>query len=407
MPIDHENDYSELNLPERASTNLPISERNFLIGMNPHIQQFNNPDLTDEEYEQYLNEAFELGKSCMELYPKWPAIKWTQATSDTYPKQLQLFRSLGWISIIYIDIAEYYLEGTAWKIKPLLQSGMNEDLAYNDSTFVSAVSSNLKTFIHSADPNIIMIGNEINQIYELNGLEAYKEFVSAVEDIADNVHAAYPDVLIGTTLSHTQMLIDISDNTPWSQNRLFLLNYIHIDKLDCVGINSYPFKEGYNNPKDIPTNHYKSLETYLGEMPIIFSEIAWPSGADYQSSESEQDDFLIKFLDITVNQDMNIYGILWFTMHDFYKPTGETGGGNYQKSWGLRDVNSNPKQIWETWMELKALNITGTMNQRYLDATSTGEESSGLTMAHLSLIAIIAIVIIGLILFIRRKRKNS
>lgn len=398
-------DTSQLNvIPSNAS--LPITERKFLIGMNPHIKQFNNPSLTEEQFGDYLDEAFNLGKNCIEFYPRWPAIKWTEATTTNYAQQIQLYQSLGWISIIYMDIAEYYLDGLTWKIKPLLDTGMSDTLTYNDTEFINAVKNKVNSFIQSAGPTFIMFGNEINQIYELNGLQAYKEYTSGIAKIAEEIHKTCPNVYLGTTVSYTQLMVDISNNTPWAQNRLFLLDYIDTSKLDYIGINSYPFKEGYANPSSIPINHYKRLEDYLGNFPIIFSEIAWPSGADYSSSETEQNDFLIRFLDITMNQNMNVWGVLWFTMHDFYQPTSQTGGGDYQKSWGLRDVNSNPKLIWDTWMALKALNGTGTMRNLYASKILGETASSPFTMAHLSLIIILAGIGVVIVLIIKKKRKG-
>ena len=396
---------SDISLPDKTpspAATLPIDSRTFLIGMNLHPKQFGNTSLTADQATANFNSAIELGKSCVEMYPRWPFLNWYETSSPTVYNQIKSYESLGWINIVYIYLADIYFDGADWHYRPLLTPDMEAGLKFNSPEFVKAVNESLKTFVQTADPKIIMLGNEVNTIFELEGLQMYTEYIDLVNQVAGGINSIYNDTLVGTVLSYTQMMVNTSDDTPWAENRLHLLNFLDDTKVYCVGINSYPFKEGFNNPSDIPDNHYKKLENYIGDLPIIFTEIGYPSGSDYISSVGEQDLFLQRFLDITANRDMNIWGVLWISLHDFAPASDDA---QHRLSGGLRDVNSNPKSIWYTWMKLKGLNITGPMQSFYSKILTRTEEESKLG-SQISAIVLFAAIGVAAFLIIRKVRKG-
>ncbi|MBD3191642.1 MAG: hypothetical protein GF308_13425 [Candidatus Heimdallarchaeota archaeon] len=391
-----------------------ISEREFLMGMNPHPRQFGNESLSEEEQQEYMDEAFNLGKSSMELYPRWPSIKWYELKTKMPSEHFQLYKeAFGWLPMIYVKTVEYYLAedppgNYSWHIKPLLSSNQPEGLKFNDSQFIEDVSAELTEFCTmDPGPEVVFLGNEINQIYEIEGEQTFFEYADGMKQIAQNVRMAEQvseQLKLGVVLSHTQMLVNITSWEPWSKDRLWMIECFNGENgLDIIGLNSYPFKSNYANPEDIPAEYYTQIEQYTTN-PIWFTEIAWPSGADYNSSEEEQATFLTHFIEITKN--MNLEALCWISMHDF---SDSTMYEDHVLSWGLRDVNSNPKQAWNVWQDLFALNVTGPM-QSYLPIPgSTASPSSMATVFFILFFGVTPSLICAttVILVIRKKRRKK
>ncbi|MHA1231178.1 MAG: glycosyl hydrolase [Candidatus Helarchaeota archaeon] len=388
-----------------SSYDVVLKSRRFLMGMNPYPRNFNNGSVSGEEFERNLEDAYELGKSVIELYPRWPAINWTTASSDMPVSQFEYYKNvLKWQPMVYIKIGEYFLNTSesAWHIRPLLKEGMDPNLKFNDSEFINQVSDALISFCKlTPGPEILWLGNEINQIYELENNQTLLEYLDGINKVAQKIKMD-PNIpkslVIGATISLTQLIINISDWTPWTQNRLWILKqYNKCKYLDMVGINSYPFKI-YKNPEDIPITYYQNLTNYISK-PIWFTEIGWPSGSDYNSSKDEQARFLSYFINITSNMD--IRAICWISMHDFAT---SVGFENYTLSWGLRDSESNPKNIWDLWNKIKQLEVVGPMKEYLIE-----EQTPSITMAQIFLIILIitgiSVVISITIILIKKKHK--
>lgn len=405
----------ETDIQKQREMALPISDREFLMGMNPHPRQFGNESLSEEEQQEYIDEAFELGKSSMELYPRWPSIKWYQLQTKMPSDHFQLYKeAFGWLPMVYVKTVEYYLVedppgNYSWHIKPLLSSNQPEGLKFNDSQFIEDVSAELIEFCSmDPGPEVVFLGNEINQIFELEGEQAFLEYAEGMNQIAQNVRQAEQvneQLKLGVVLSHTQMLVNITNWEPWSEDRLWMIEcFSGEEDMDIIGLNSYPFKSNYSDPEDIPAEYYTQIEQYTNK-PIWFTEIAWPSGADYNSSEEEQAAFLTHFVDITKN--MNLEALCWISMHDFSESTSYE---DHVLSWGLRDVNSNPKQAWAVWMDLFGLNVTGPM-QSYLPTTSSATSPSSMAtiffILFFGVMPSLVCVTTGILIVRKKRRKRN
>ncbi|MEA2071679.1 MAG: glycosyl hydrolase [Asgard group archaeon] len=392
-----------------------LAERPFLMGMNPHPRQFGKENLTQEEINENINEAYELGKTSMELYPRWPDINWYEASSKMPADHFQLYKTqFGWLPMVYIKTVDYYLSEGVWHTKPLLSPTQSPDLKFNDSEFIQDVSDELIAFCsQEPGPDVVFLGNEINQIYELEDNQTFMEYTESMKQITQNIRAAptvSEKVKIGIVLSYTQMLVNISNWEPWEEDRLWMLEkFSGANGVDIFGINSYPFKNNFNNPEDIPADYYTQIEDYT-DKPIWFTEISWPSGAEMNSTEEEQSKFLTHFVDIT--STMTIEAICWISMHDFVNSSQYSG---HQLSWELRDKDSNPKEVWSDWMALIALEVTGPM-EAYLPTATTPPPSSNNTTNPLAMkfgmvfmggIASLICVTVSIMMRSKRRKKRT
>lgn len=196
----------------------------------------------------------------------------------------------------------------------------------------------------------------------------------------------------------TQMVVNISDWTRWPSDRLWLVDLFDAaPNLDVLGLNTYPFKV-YDDPDDVPASHYLNVTKHT-EKPLIFTEVGWPSGAEYFSSEHEQPEFLSRFLNVTAS--MNVLGVCWISMHDF------AVAGPYEDhvlSWGLRDVDSNPKEAWYLWMNMKALPVVGAARYLVPALSGGGGGEPGFTMAHLFLVSFAVLGAAAVVVVAKKKR---
>lgn len=390
---------SEVRVENSSDYAFNIENRTFLMGMNPHPKQYQDDSLTEEEIAININAAYELGKNCMELFPTWPAVDWFSASTEISETTLEFYRdNLGWQPMIYLDIINYsYVPSTeVWQVTPLLSSTQTAGLKWNDSQYVDDVSNALINLCkRDRGPKIVFLGNEINQVYELADLEAFLELAEAINNIIMCVHASPEvpdDVLFGTVLSHTQMLVNISDNTLWTQDRLWMLE--KFSQVDILGINSYPFKSGYADPIDISADYYTNISDYT-DKPLWFTEIAWPSSVTYGSSEIEQASFLSHFVNLT--QNLDIQALCWISMHDFAEAD---GAEDHVLSWGLRTSLSEEKEVWDMWTDLKNLKIVGSM-RNYLESIVL---PTGLTMDHIFLIIFGVSGVVFVVVAIKKKQ---
>lgn len=396
--------------PPTAATEyeVALASRPFLMGMNPHPQRFMDDTLSDEQVGAYIDAAFELGKRSMELYPKWPSIPW-YALRDRMPvSHFQLYRDvLGWKPMVYVEMVDYYLAGSTWHVRPKVPSDWTGPAAFNATGFVDEVVTELQAFCAlDPGPEVVFLGNEVNQIYELEGAAAFAAYVDGMDQITRRLHAASgvpANLTLGIVLSQTQMLVNISNQTPWVADRLWMVSALDaLPALDVVGINSYPFKV-VADPAGLPADHYTRLGT-LTNKPLWFTEIGWPSGAAAGGTEAEQAHFLARFLNLTTT--LPVQAVCWISMHDF----AERGAyGEHVLSWGLRDLNSTPKAAWDLWMDVKNLTVTGAMRYR-LPAGAGGNADAdgggGFTMAHVSLIAM-CMGVVGVVVVLLRRRRGD
>ena len=93
---------------------------------------------------------------------------------------------------------------------------------------------------------------------------------------------------------------------------------------------------------DIPAEHYSEISEYVSK-PIAFTEIGWHSAdspTGWESSESEQAEFINKFFELTKDLDMEV--VVWSFIYDpdIFEPF---------NSMGLITQEGHEKLAWSTW----------------------------------------------------------
>lgn len=125
-------------------------------------------------------------------------------------------------------------------------------------------------------------------------------------------------------------------------------------RVDLIGLTTYPWNH-YDEPQDMPGDYYERLEKYTGK-PIAFTEIGWISSAEKGSSEKEQAEFLVRFLEFT--RGNNVEMVNWLFIHDTII-TGDSAAV-FQPEAGtiaLKRADDSKKEIYDVWLDLKDLKI--------------------------------------------------
>ncbi|GAB4306008.1 MAG: hypothetical protein Kow0069_02320 [Promethearchaeota archaeon] len=74
---------------------------------------------------------------------------------------------------------------------PLGRGRVGAGVKFNDSEFVDAVDQRLAEFCAmDPGPRVLFLGNGVNQIYELEGEQAFREFLDGMNRVAGEVKSS-------------------------------------------------------------------------------------------------------------------------------------------------------------------------------------------------------------------------
>ncbi len=164
-------------------------------------------------------------------------------------------------------------------------------------------------------PKYMGFGIEVNVLYEKSPQD-FEEFVSFYNEVYDAVKAVSPGTKMFTIFQLEKMkglngglFGGVSDP---SKAQWFMLERFDTD---IAAFTTYPGLI-YKDPSEIPGDYYSELASKTSK-PIAFTEIGWhaaASPAGWESSESEQAEFVSRFFTLTTDLDKEL--VIWSFMYD-------------------------------------------------------------------------------------------
>lgn len=247
---------------------------------------------------------------------------WIEVSEGRAPKTFtELSQQYYYTAIIEVG---HYIQETGALFRPL------EDYSqeYLDSTL---------DFVGEYKPAYFGIGVEVNIFAEKNP-EAFEEFVPFYNQVYDAIKEVSPNTKVFTVFQLETMkgldMWEIKENEPhWDMIDRF--------KLDVVAFTTYPGLF-YREVTDIPPDHYAEIMSHVSK-PVAFTEMGWhcsDSPEGWESSETEQAEFINKFFDLTEELDVEV--AIWSFMYDpdIFEPF---------NSMGLISEEDHERLAWDVW----------------------------------------------------------
>lgn len=222
-------------------------------------------------------------------------------------------------------------------LKYVIDAPEGVEPSLSDSEFRKLYVEEAEMIARKYGPDYFSLGNEVNDYFVLNPdeLDAY---LSLVDEAKEAIKEVSPDTEVMVVFSYTHLV----DNKQWGLFEKFN------DKVDLFGLTTYPWKH-FDNPEDIDEGYYSRINRYT-DTPIAFTEIGWIS----TESEEEQARFLIKFLELT--GDLDVEMVNWLFLHE-PELDGIVGdiGGLATATVSLKNMDGSKKEIYDVWLDLKQI----------------------------------------------------
>jgi len=311
---------------------LPISGRSFYIGVVPTPKSI--PATTMQDLIDSYSEAGKIGEVTM----VWPSGGWYGACQRLQDSRtVEAVRNMGLKPIINLNfytIAEVPVKGL--QLMPDAPPGVNASL--KDPEFRRLFIEEARNCSRLFKPEYLSLGNEVGAYYATNP-DSFDDYVSLYGEAYDAVKQESPNTKVFVVFSLNQL--DDADQWP-------LIGKFG-SKLDLLGITTYPYRN-YSSPADIPDNYYQRLKGY-SKKPIAFTEIGWPS-TFARSSETEQADYLVRFLNLTKGMDVEMAD--WLFLNEPAGIGGVAGmiSGQDTKTISLKNPDGSEKKIYGVWKDL-------------------------------------------------------
>ncbi len=322
-------------LATNSYVELPISERNFLIGLVPSPRSV--PETTFDDLIAAYQETSRIAEISMVWTDPAGIGEYEKLTQSKVITALRVYGLEPVLTLNFATIQQVPGEGLTYVVDA--PPGVNADLA--DPEFRRLWIEEAKNIAEDFQPEYFSLGNEINDYFYSNP-EDLEKYLSLYDDACAAIEGVSPNTKVFVVFSLNHMI----DN-----NQFELLDTFN-DRVDLIGLTTYPWQQ-YDNLADIPDDYYSKLEEYVNK-PIAFTEIGWPSSQEQGSSEGEQAEFLIRFLELT--RDMNLEMVNWLFLH-----TPELNGiaaivsSPGTNTISLKNADDSPKAIYSVWLALKAL----------------------------------------------------
>ncbi len=312
---------------------LPISERDFYIGVVPTPRSV--PAATFEDMASAYKEAGDISEVSMvwvspQGIGQYERLKQNQA--------IAALRAYGIKPVVTLNFATVkQVPGEGLKYVVDAPEGVNASLS--DPEFRRRWVEEAGNIARDFKPEYFSLGNEVNDYFYLHpeDLDAY---VTLYDEAYRAIKEASPSTKVFVVFSYEHML----DNGQLSLLKTFS------PRADLIGLTTYPW-DRYETPEGIPADYYSRLNGYT-DRPLAFTEIGWISSSARGGSEKEQAEFLVRFLELTRGNRLEM--VNWLFLHEaalsgepIYKP--ETG------TISLKRPDGSKKEIYDLWLDLKEL----------------------------------------------------
>jgi hypothetical protein len=316
---------------------LPISERGFFMGVVPTPKTI--PAATFDDITAAYEETGNIAEVSMAWVSPSGIGQYDKLKQNSLITALRVYGIKPVVTLGFATIKQVPGEGLKYVVDA--PAGVNADLS--DPQFRRLWVDEARKIATDFKPEYFSLGNEINDYFYLNPGELDK-YIS----LYDEAYAAIKEASPGTKVFVVFSCDHLIDNAQYDLLTRFDL------RADLIGLTTYPWNH-YDAPQDIPADYYGRLNTYTSK-PIAFTEIGWVSSAEKGSSEKEQADFLVRFLELT--RGNNIEMVNWLFLHET-SITGDSAAV-FQPEAGtiaLRHADGSKKEVYDLWLDLKDLKI--------------------------------------------------
>mmetsp|Transcript_10204 Transcript_10204/g.41558 ORF Transcript_10204/g.41558 Transcript_10204/m.41558 type:complete len:374 (-) Transcript_10204:2413-3534(-) len=213
----------------------------------------------------------------------------------------------------------------------------------------------------------VFLGNEINSYWQQNSTD-YENWVAVYGRAYDAVKEANPATLVGTIFNY-ESLAGQGHLNDWVAPMWPSLTALDFDKVDILGLTSYPFFD-MKNGADMPPDFYQPLYDILYNStnavtqgpnhlyPTAFTETGWPeeqlTAFSFLWSESTEDAdaFAAALFETTPVAGGVTPLVQWL----FLNQESPAGGANTTSTYAefgsisLKDAEGNPYPALDTWL---------------------------------------------------------
>jgi len=183
-----------------------------------------------------------------------------------------------------------------------------------DNATKQSYKNNVVAFVEKYKPKYIGLGIEVNVLYEKSPSD-FDEFVSFYSEVYDAIKSVSPNTKVFTVFQLEKMK-GMNGGLFGGVNNQSKAEWFLIDKFksDIVAFTTYPGLI-YKNPSEIPQDYYSEIKSHTNK-PVAFTEIGWHSATSptgWESNESEQAAFVVKFFNLTrgLNKEIEIWSFLY------------------------------------------------------------------------------------------------
>jgi len=338
-PVIEENETEEINEPESSSPysnyTLPIKERGFYLGVLPSPKT--DPSTTYDDTIAAYEETAELAEvSMVWISPsgigQYDKLKQNQAITAVRVYGLKPIVTLQFWGLEKNEDEGYVVVVNAPEnVTPLL----------SDEEFRRLWIEEAGKIAEEFQPEYFSIGNEVNDFF-YHYPDDLEDYLSLCEETYSEVKNVSPD---------TKVLIVFSYNHMIENEQQDMITEFE-DVVDIIGFTTYPWKY-YDNPEDLPDDYYTDIEEYT-DKPIAFTEVGWASTHEANSSEEEQAEYLVRFLELT--KDMDIEMVNWLFLH--YMQLNDPAFTSETGTVSLKNADGSKKAVYDVWKDVKELPLS-------------------------------------------------
>lgn len=313
---------------------LPITERDFLIGVVPTPKSV--PESTFEDLTAAYEEAGTLGEVTMVWTQPGGIGKYEKLKQNQVITAVRVYGLKPVITLNLHTIKEVPGEGLVLTVDA--PEGVNADVS--DPEFREMWVDEARKIAEEFQPEYFSLGNEINDYFYLHP-EDLEDYLTLYDEAYAAIKEVSPDTKVMVVFSYTHLI----DNDQWDLISRF------DSRVDVLGLTTYPWKH-FDSPAEIDQDYYSKLNQYTTK-PIAFTEIGWPS----VESETEQAEFLVKFLELTKNNDIEM--VNWLFLHET-DVSGGIGGSVFAPETGtiaLKKADGTKKEVYDVWMDLHGVEL--------------------------------------------------
>lgn len=277
--------------------------------------------------------------------PPWsdflPGAEVSKATADTTSLETRLLKEYNNLQLVYaIDPTD---PGVQRSRIANLPGDIDPAKGFSDPRIVSAFRSYVTYVISNYHPQQLVIGVEINMLYERNR-DQFNAFVQLYNQLYDVAKAAQPGIQVFPSFQFEDLLGNSGDVHPphWEVLDAFR------GKMDAFAFTTYPYLGGIQSAAELPENYYAQVKAHW-DGPVLITAAGYPSapvsGRAVVGTEQDQQAFLNRLLGDAEKQGFKL--VAWTAALD--PDYAVTGTNVAYKDTGLRHSDGANKLAWGAW----------------------------------------------------------